>query len=143
MEEKPTVIFNIHGGNVQIAPNATVQKQVFVGDRLTEDAIAESQTEEKDVPQLSDEEARMSIYINNVELRRQYIERLSQCTSASDIGKVVVAMRKDPEVCVGKEEAAKERFINVLLAFATNVTSGRTVSNVRQRIDDAWGKRNP
>ncbi len=143
MEEKPTVIFNINGGNIQIAPNATVQKQVFVGDWFTEDSVAEKQAEEKDVPLLSDAEARMSIYINNVELRRQYIERLSQCTSASDIGKVVVAMRKDPEVCVGKEEAAKERFINVLLAFATNVTSGRTVSNVRQCIDDAWGKRNP
>jgi len=62
-------------------------------------------------------------------------------TSASDIGKVVVDMRKDEDVRVDDYEMVKERFINVLLALVPKVTSGKTVSNVRQRINDAWDRR--
>ena len=144
MEEKANVVININGGNNQILPNATKAVQNFYGDKLEEDYLAKSQAEEESeaIPQLSDAERRMSIYINKVELRQQYVDRLAQCTSAADIGKVVVDMRKDPDVRVDKEEAAKARFINVLLAFAPNVESGRTVSNVRQRIDAAWANRN-
>lgn len=50
-------------------------------------------------------------------------------------------MRKDEEVRVDDYEMVKERFINVLLTLAPHVTSGKTVSNVRQRINDAWDRR--
>lgn len=96
---------------------------------------------EKSVPELTQEEKDLLLYINKVEILKQYTSRLAQCTSASDIGKVVVDMRKDDEVRVDEYEMVKERFINVLLALAPNVTSGRTVSNVRQRIVDAWERR--
>lgn len=95
----------------------------------------------KSVPELTQEEKDLLLYINKVEILKQYTSRLAQCTSASDIGKVVVDMRKDDEVRVDEYEMVKERFINVLLALAPNVTSGRTVSNVRQRIVDAWERR--
>lgn len=72
---------------------------------------------------------------------KQYTSRLAQCASAGDIGKVVVDMRKDEEVRVDEYEMVKERFINVLIALAPNVTSGKTVNNVRQRINDAWDRR--
>lgn len=95
----------------------------------------------KSVPELTQGEKDLLLYINKVEILKQYTSRLAQCTSSSDIGKVVVDMRKDDEVRVDEYEMVKERFINVLLALAPNVTSGRTVSNVRQRIVDAWERR--
>ncbi len=142
MEEKATVVFNISGGNNQIAPNATVQKQVFIGDQFAEDALAGNLAEEKAAPQLSDAEKALSVYINNVELLRQYVARLEQCASAADMAKVAVDMRKDPDVRADKLEIVKRRFIEVLLALAPNVENGRGVNNVRRCINDAWGNRN-
>ena len=143
MDDKSNCIFNISGGNIQIAPNATSQQQIFYGDKFAEEALranANAATASA-APILTDEEKALQLYINKVEVLKQYASRLSQCTTAGDIGKVVVDMRKDEAVRVDEYEAVKERFINVLLALAPNVTSGKTVSNVRQRIIDAWNRR--
>jgi len=143
MSEKSNCTFNISGGNVQILPNATQAVQNFYGDQFAEEALkanANANTSNA-VPELTEEEKALRPYINKVEILRQYTSRLAECTSASDIGKVVVDMRKDEEVRVDEYEMVKERFILVLLALAPNVTSGKTVSNVRQRIIDAWDRR--
>lgn len=142
MSEKSNCTFNISGGNVQILPNATQAVQNFYGDQFAEEALkanANAYTSNA-VPELTEEEKALRPYINKVEILKQYTSRLSQCTSASDIGKVVVDMRKDEEVRVDEYEMVKERFISVLIALAPNVTSGKTVSNVRQRIIDAWDR---
>lgn len=143
MEEKSNCTFNISGGNVQILPNATQGIQNFYGDQFAEEALkANANTSVANaVPNLTEEEKALQLYINKVEVLKQYTSRLAQCTSASDIGKIVVDMRKDEKVRVDEYEMVKERFINVLLALAPNVTSGKTVSNVRQRINDAWDRR--
>lgn len=143
MEEKSNCTFNISGGNVQILPNATQGIQNFYGDQFAEEALkANANTcAANAVPNLTEEEKALQLYINKVEVLKQYTSRLAQCTSASDIGKIVVDMRKDEKVRVDEYEMVKERFINVLLALAPNVTSGKTVSNVRQRINDAWDRR--
>ncbi len=143
MEEKSNCTFNISGGNVQILPNATQAVQNFYGDQFAEEALKANANvlSSACLSQLTEEEKALHPYINKVELLKQYITRLAQCTSASDIGRVVVDMRKDEEVRVDEYEMVKERFINVLLALAPNVTSGKTVSNVRQRINDAWERR--
>lgn len=141
MEDKSNCIFNISGGNVQILPNATQAVQNFYGDQFAEEALKANANAGNAIPGLTEEEKALQPYINKVELLKQYTSRLVQCTSASDIGKVVVDMRKDEEVRVDEYEMVKERFINVLLALASNVASGRTVSNVRQRIIDAWDRR--
>lgn len=143
MEEKSNCTFNISGGNVQILPNATQGIQNFYGDQFAEEALkANANTNAANAaPQLTDEEKALQLYINKVEVLKQYSSRLAQCSSASDIGKVVVDMRKDEEVRVDEYEMVKERFINVLLALTPNVVSGKTVSNVRQRINDAWDRR--
>lgn len=143
MEEKSNCTFNISGGNVQILPNATQGIQNFYGDQFAEEVLkANANTNTANAAhQLTDEEKSLQLYINKVEVLKQYSSRLAQCTSASDIGKVVVDMRKDEEVRVDEYEMVKERFINVLLALTPNVTSGKTVSNVRQRINDAWDRR--
>ena len=143
MEEKSNCTFNISGGNVQILPNATQGIQNFYGDQFAEEALkANANTcAANAVPNLTEEEKALQLYINKVEVLKQYTSRLAQCTSASDIGKIVVDMRNDEKVRVDEYEMVKERFINVLLALAPNVTSGKTVSNVRQRINDAWDRR--
>ncbi len=143
MEEKSICTFNISGGNVQILPNATQGIQNFYGDQFAEEALkanAKAQSNASSI-ELTEEEKALQPYINKVALLKQYTSRLAQCTSASDIGRVVVDMRKDEEVRVDEFEMVKERFINVLLALAPNVTSGKTVSNIRQRIIDAWDRR--
>ena len=143
MEEKSNCTFNISGGNVQILPNATQGIQNFYGDQFAEEALkANANTcAANAVPNLTEEEKALQLYINKVEVLKHYTSRLAQCTSASDIGKIVVDMRNDGGVRVDEYEMVKERFINVLLALAPNVTSGKTVSNVRQRINDAWDRR--
>lgn len=143
MEEKSNCTFNISGGNVQILPNATQGIQNFYGDQFAEEVLkANANINTGTVPlDLTEEEKALQLYINKVEILKQYTSRLSQCTSASDISKIVVDMRKDEEVRVDEYEMVKERFINVLIALASNVTSGKTVSNVRQRINDAWDRR--
>jgi len=143
MEEKSSCTFNISGGNVQILPNATQGIQNFYGDQFAEDVLKANAniSNGNSVPELTEDEKALQLYINNVEVLKQYTSRLAQCTSAGDIGKVVVDMRKDEEVRVDEYEMVKERFINVLIALAPNVTSGKTVNNVRQRIIDAWDRR--
>lgn len=143
MEEKSSCTFNISGGNVQILPSATQGIQNFYGDQFAEDVLKANAniSNGNSVPELTEDEKALQLYINNVEVLKQYTSRLAQCTSAGDIGKVVVDMRKDEEVRVDEYEMVKERFINVLIALAPNVTSGKTVNNVRQRIIDAWDRR--
>ena len=36
-----------------------------------------------------------------------------------------------------EEEIVKERFISILLPLATKITKGRTIDNLRARINDA------
>ena len=141
MKEKTNCIFNINGGTIQILPNATQAVQNFYGDQFVEKILKKNAQSVNNTPSLTDEEKALLPYINKVELLKQYSLRLAQCTSASDIGKVVVDMRKDEEVRVDEYEAVKERFIKVLIALAPNLTGGKTVSNVRQRIIDAWDRR--
>lgn len=141
MEEKSNITFNISGGNNQILPNATHAVQNFYGDQFAEEALKASTNLEEVIAPLTEEEKDLQKYINKVELLKRYISRLQQCTSASDIGKIVVDMRMDEEVRVDEVECVKERFINVLLALAPNLSGGKTVSNVRQRINDAWDRR--
>ena len=143
MEEKSNCTFNISGGNVQILPNATQGIQNFYGDQFAEEALkANANTSAANAtPRLAEEEKALQPYINKVELLKQYTSRLAQCTSAGDIGRVAVDMRNDGGVRVDEYEMVKERFISVLIALAPNVASGKTVSNVRQRINDAWERR--
>lgn len=143
MTEKSNCTFHINGGHVQIMPNATQGIQNFYGDQFAEEAIkANAQAAAANAtPELTDEEKALLLYINKVEILKQYTSRLAQCTSAGDIGKIVVDMRRDENVRVDEYEMVRERFINVLLALAPHVASGKTVSNVRQRINDAWARR--
>lgn len=62
MEEnsKSNVTFNISGGTIQIAPNATMQQQIFYGDQLAEKML---HPEGKASDALTEDEQRLAIYI--------------------------------------------------------------------------------
>ena len=127
MEEKEsggTVAINIFGGCQQILPNA--------GERSREEAL-----EQLD---LSPEARRLSIYIDDTEALAGYVSRLAVCTTASELAVVVMDM-VDRQPRVTREEMVRERFIRTLLPLAPLITAGRSIDNVRARINDAWIKR--
>lgn len=142
MTETASITFNINGGNNQILPNATQAVQNFYGDQFAEEALrlqCEHPQSEGNV-ELSEAEKALLVYINKVEVLKQYAVRLAQCTTAGDVARVVVVMLMDEKVVLDEYECVKERFIRIVMSLAPNVTSGRTVNNVRQRIIDAWDR---
>ena len=131
------IIFNIHGGTVQIAPHATMQQQNFYGDQFAERML---QSEEEVSEARNDDEQRLAIYIKDEEARRGYISCLNACQSAKEVGEVVATMCEN-ENTIHDELIVKKEFINLLLPFLTNVTSGKGVDNLRCAINNAWDAR--
>ena len=115
-----SIVFNIYGGSNQILPNATSATQNYYGD--------EAELEKDDVsmdkePALSPEAMRLFSYINKVELAR-----------------VIVKMgEREPKIT--SEEMVKERFISLFFPLTPLFVSGKTVSNIRARINNAWARR--
>lgn len=139
MEEssKSNVTFNIYGGNNQILPNATHAEQHFYGNEFAEKMLAK---EGEAGASFSDDEQRLSIYINNVERRRGCITMLRSCTSAKEVGEVVVAMRQQ-EPSLTDELIVKQCFISLLLPFVPKWEKGQTIDNIRVAINNAWAAR--
>ena len=141
-KDKPSVIFNINGGNIQIAPNATEQKQVFIGGRYVEEEELPQTIripEPVSAPAQPESASPLSIYINNVEALARYTSLLAACTTAKHIGCVVVDMVKDPDVKLDKYMMVKREFIEQIQPLVPKVETG--VDNIRKYINDAWEKR--
>lgn len=134
---KSNVTFNISGGTIQIAPNATTQQQIFYGDQFAERML---QSEGKASDALTEEEQRLAIYINKVESLRSYISLLAACKTAKEVGEVVATMCQNEEA-IYAELIVKESFIKLLLPFLTKLTSGKGIANLRVYINDAWEAR--
>ncbi|MDY4552554.1 MAG: hypothetical protein SPD54_12210 [Parabacteroides sp.] len=125
----------INGGTNQILPNATEAKQIFIGDQFAEKLLSENSPMEESLPEVD----KLSIYINKENIPG-YLAQIGECQTATELAKVVVEMaEREPRLTA--EEIVKERFISQLLPFAFKLTKGRTVDNVRARINDAWMKR--
>ena len=139
MEEnsKSNVTFNICGGTIQIAPNATTQQQIFYGDQFAEKML---HPEGKASDALTEDEQRIAIYINKVESLRSYISLLIACKTAKEVGEVVATMCQNEEA-IDAELIAKKDFIHLLLPFLTNVASGKGIDNLRLYINNAWDAR--
>lgn len=139
MEEngKSNVTFNISGGTIQIAPNATTQQQIFYGDQFVERMHP---SEGKSSDALTEDEQRLAIYINKVESLRNYIANLNACQSAKEVGEVVASMCQNEEN-IYAELVVKADFIKLLLPFLTNMKSGKGIDNLRVYINDAWTAR--
>ena len=129
------IIFNISGGNNQILPNATEAVQHFYGDQYAEKILQKETPSEPINPALE----KLALYINKESLPT-YIAQIGACESATELAKVVVSIvQQDSKLT--PEEIVKERFIKLLLPFASKLTKGKGIDNLRARINDAWADR--
>ena len=132
-----SIVFNIYGGSNQILPNATSATQNYYGDEaeLEKDDVSKDKE-----PALSPEATRLFSYINKVEDLRIYLVQIAECTNAVELARVIVKMgEREPKIT--SEEMVKERFISLFFPLTPLFVSGKTVSNIRARINNAWARR--
>lgn len=125
------VNITINGGHNQILPNATEAVQNFYGDHFSEKVLAGKQPDEV----LPVEARKLLLYMEEERLPH-YLSLIRACQSATELGQVVVDMCMQ-ESKLTKEEIVKARFINLILPLATQLTQGKSVDNIRARINDA------
>lgn len=125
------VTININGGNNQILPNATEAVQNFYGDQFAEKKLSNTADGIESCPEAD----KLSLYINKVNIPG-YISQIGECLNATEFAKVVISIFEQ-ESKLTEEEIVKERFIRLLLPFATKLAKGRTIDNLRARINDA------
>lgn len=125
------VTININGGNNQILPNATEAVQNFYGDQFAEKKLSNTADGIESCPEAD----KLSLYINKVNIPG-YISQIGECQTATEFAKVVISFFEQ-ESKLTEEEIVKERFIRLLLPFATKLAKGRTIDNLRARINDA------
>ena len=147
---------NIYGGNNQILPNATEAVQnLYVYDhanklqvvQTTSDALFclgrkrvagslnKLQVVQTTSDALSSEAEKLSRYIDKDHIPAHF-NKIHSCNNATDLAQVVVSLL-DQEPKLTEETIVKESFIQCLLPFAINITTGRSVNNIRARINDA------
>lgn len=132
-----SIVFNIYGGSNQILPNATSATQNYYGDRAESE---EDDADKEEEPALSPEATRLFSYINKVEDLRVYLAQIAECTNAVELARVIVNMaEREPRIT--PEEMVKERFISLFFPLTPLFVSGKTVSNIRARINNAWARR--
>jgi len=125
------ITITIHGGNNQILPNATEAIQNFyVGEYCGET----SQEEEDGRSGLMPETIRFRAYINKEEDLERYLAQIVE------LAQVILVMQEN-EPKITPEEMVKERFIRLFLPITPRITKGKSVSNIRARINDAWSSR--
>lgn len=132
MNDKPEIEIKIFGGTNMIVPAATTAVQNFYGDQFAEVALRPENTE--GIESLSDTECLLFPYVQDVKKVREYVHLIGKCTSAHDLAGVVGIMLG--ETGVDKDTVVKAAFIQVLLPFASQLTSGAKVDNVRQHINN-------
>ena len=132
-----SIVFNIYGGSNQILPNATSATQNYYGGEAEPEESHENKNEE---PVLPPEATRLISYINKVEDLRVYLVQIAECTCAVELARVIVNMaEREPKIT--PEEMVKERFISLFFPLTPLFVSGKTVSNIRARINNAWARR--
>lgn len=132
MNDKPEIEIKIFGGTNMIVPAATTAVQNFYGDQFAEVALRPENTE--GIESLSDTECLLFPYVQDVKKVHEYVRLIGKCTTAHDLAGVVGIMLS--ETGVDKDTVVKASFIQVLLPFASQLTSGAKVDNVRQHINN-------
>lgn len=135
------VKISIYDSIVQVLPNATKAVQNFYGDQFAEQIlsmreVAEDSSSDADSPEVASPEAKkLALYIGE-ECLPGFLAQIRDCNNATELALVVVSML-DQETKLTEEIVVRSSFIQLLLPFATNITSGRSVNNIRARINDA------
>lgn len=133
MDEKTGIVINIHGGTNMIVPSATSAVQNFYGDRFARVAIQDENSTFQE-NELSKEEQELYKYVHDINQMRFYAKQMSDCQMAHDLAEVVGNMLDDGYV--EKKLIVKGVFIRAILPFATSLTTGRKVDNVRVQINN-------
>ena len=135
------VKISIHDSIVQVLPNATKAVQNFNGDQFAEQILskqeaAEDGSSDAESPEVDSPEAmKLALYIGDKCLPA-FLAQIRDCNNATELALVVVS-KLDQETKLTEEIVVRSSFIQLLLPFATNITSGRSVNNIRARINDA------
>lgn len=135
------VKISIHDSIVQVLPNATKAVQNFYGDQfakqiLSKQEAAEDSSSDAESPEVDSPEAKkLALYIGKDSLP-SFLTQIRDCNNATDLALVVVSML-DQENKLTEDVVVRSSFIQLLLPFATKITSGRSVNNIRARINDA------
>lgn len=135
------VKISIYDSIVQVLPNATKAVQNFYGDQFAEKILSKQETAEDSFPEAdspevdSPEAKKLALYIGKERLPA-FLAQIRDCNNATDLALVVVSML-DQETKLAEETVVRSSFIQLLLPFAIKITSGRSVNNVRARINDA------
>ena len=135
------VKISIHDSIVQVLPNATKAVQNFNGDQFAEKilskrVVAKDSSSDADSSEVASPEARkLALYIGEKCLPA-FLAQIRDCNNATELALLVVSMF-DQETKLTEEIVVRSCFILLLLPFAIKITSGRSVNNVRARINDA------
>lgn len=84
---------------------------------------------------LPPEAKKLALYIGK-ESFPAFLDQIRDCNNATDLALVVVSML-DQETKLTEDIVVRSSFIQLLLPFAIKITSGRSVNNIRARINDA------
>ena len=135
------VKISIHDSIVQVLPNATKAVQNFYGDQFAEQILskqeaAEDSPSDAESPEVDSPEARKLVLYIGEECLPAFLAQIRDCNNATELALVVVSMFNQ-ETKLTEEIVVRSSFIQLLLPFAIKITSGRSVNNVRARINDA------
>ncbi len=125
------VTINIYGGNNQILPNATEAVQNF----YVNDHAGQLQVTQTTSASFSPEAEKLTRYFAQDRIPG-FLAQIRGCNSATELAKVVVSML-DQDSKLTEEIVVKEIFIQLLLPLATKLTTGKSINNLRARINDA------
>ena len=130
------VKISIHDSIVQALPNATKAVQNFNGDQFAEKILSKKEAAEDSSSDADSPEARkLALYIGE-ECLPAFLAQIRDCNNATELALVVVS-KLDQETKLTEEIVVRSSFIQLLLPFANKITSGKSVNNIRARINDA------
>lgn len=139
-QSAPGVTINVYGGSPQILPAALHAEQHYHGtaapSSASKAAAAEATDEATDGGASADGAGLLPLYVPDPADRREWAARLAACTSAGQLAGVVASMAASPHTSLDIFEAVRARFIEGVLPLCPRLREGRSVSNLRKRIND-------
>lgn len=138
MNEKPDIMITIFGGNNQIGSVTATAVQNCCGDQgdkaadQTKDSEGIENTEDSEY--MTDAEIHLSVYVPDVKRLKNYVRLIGECISAHELAAVVEEMLSEDRI--DKNVVVKAAFIELLQPFAVRLTSGNSVFNIRQQINN-------
>ena len=122
---------NIYGGNNRFCPTPPRQYKTSMSMIMPTSCRSSGLPATRFLPR----QKKLSRYIDKDHIP-EHLNKIRACNNATDLGQVVVSLL-DQEPKLTEETIVKESFIQCLLPFAINITTGRSVNNIRARINDA------